>query len=439
MSKVITMSEERVSSEVTQAGTESLNMYDIALSQFNRAAEAMNLEPEIRTILSQPKNEIIVNFPVKMDNGSYQLFKGYRVQYNNIRGPYKGGIRYSEIVHLDELKAFAAWMTWKCSLVDIPFGGAKGGIKFNPREFSRDEIMRITRRFTHALGANIGPTTDVPAPDMGTNAQTMDWMMDSYVNSQNTGSRIDNMAVVTGKTMACGGSRGREKATGQGLVHCLTAWAKERGVDLSKQSFLVQGFGNVGSHAAKIMGKLGAVMKGAMDHTGAVVNDQGLDPEKLDLHVKRTGGVKGFSEGQAVSTKEFFGVQADIFIPAAIENQVNAETAPWLKVRVIAEGANGPTTPKGEEICLRKGIEIIPDVLANSGGVAVSYFEWLQNRRCESWTLKEVDTRLERVMRDAYTEVSLVRDGQKLNFRTAAYVLSIGRIRQVYLERGIYP
>ncbi len=424
---------------VVTANSERLNMYEIALSQFNRAADAMNLEPEIRTILSQPKNEIIVNFPVRLDDGSYELFKGYRVQHNNIRGPYKGGIRFSPIVHLDELKAFAAWMTWKCSLVDIPFGGAKGGIKFDPREYSQDEMMRITRRFTHALGANIGPTTDIAAPDLGSNAQIMDWMMDSYVNSQNTSSRIDNMAVVTGKTIACGGSRGRDKATGQGVVYCLMEWAKERKVDLSKATFTVQGFGAVGGHTARLLVKLGARMKGAMDHTGAIINEAGIEPEALELHVKATGGVKSFAQAESATAQEFFSLQADIFIPAAVENEINADTAPLLKVKVIAEGANGPTTPKGEVICRQKGIEIIPDILANSGGVAVSYFEWLQNRRCESWSLQDVDGRLESIMRTAYTEVSYVRDNKHLDSRTAAYVLSIDRIRRIYLERGIYP
>lgn len=416
-----------------------MNAYEVAVAQLNRAAEAMHLDEQVHTILLQPKNELIVNFPVKMDDGSYKLLKGYRIQHNNIMGPYKGGIRFHHDVHLDEVKALAAWMTWKCAVMEIPFGGAKGGIKFNPREHSPAELERITRRFTHALGNNIGPDHDIPAPDVGTNGQTMVWLMDTYMNFVPQDRKNAVRGVVTGKSLTSGGSQGREKATGQGLVYVVQEWAKENHFPLDGCTFIVQGFGNVGSFAARILSRLGASMIAVQDHTGALRSNEGLHPGRLAEHVRQTGGVAGYNGGEVITREEFFSTECDLFIPAALENQITAETAPLLKCRAIFEGANGPTDIEGEAILASKGIDVLPDILANAGGVTVSYFEWLQNRRAESWTLDEVDERLHRMMVHAYNTVRRVARDRKLDNRTAAYVHALERIQQVYKERGIFP
>jgi len=416
-----------------------MNAHEMATAQLNRAAEVMGLDPEIHTILSQPKNELIVNFPVRMDDGRHVMFKGYRIQHNNIMGPYKGGIRYHHEVHLDEVKALAAWMTWKCAVMEIPFGGAKGGIKFDPRQYSPAELERITRRFTHALGNNIGPDHDIPAPDVGTNAQTMVWLMDTYMNFTPSDRKNAVRGVVTGKSLTSGGSQGREKATGQGLVFVVEEWAKENNFSLDGATFAVQGFGNVGSFAARILAKHGSKLVAVQDHTGAIRSVDGLDAVKLADWVKKNGGVAGFPGGEVIDQTEFFSTQCDLFIPAALENQITAETAPLLKCRAVFEGANGPTDIDGDRILRERGIELLPDVLANAGGVTVSYFEWLQNRRAESWTLEEVDARLHTMMVHAYATVRRIARDRKIDNRTAAYVHALTRIETVYKERGIFP
>src|SRR5262245_25394099 len=281
------------------------NLYTVATQQLEKAARAINLDPAVKAIVSQPKNELIINFPVRMDSGEYRMFKGYRVQHNNILGPFKGGIRYHEEANLDEMKALAAWMTYKCALHDIPFGGAKGGIKFNPRLHSKSELERVTRRFTHALGSNIGPEWDIPAPDVGTNAQTMVWMMDTYMNVVGT-ERQEVRGVVTGKTGAAGGSPGRETATGQGVVHCITEWARENRFDLDGKAFMVQGFGNVGSHTARILAKTGATLIATGDYRGYIANPEGLNPHKLAEHVAHTGSVVEYRGAKPISRQEFF-------------------------------------------------------------------------------------------------------------------------------------
>lgn len=415
------------------------NVYEVAQAQFEKAADALKLDSKLRLILSQPKNELIVNFPVLMDNGEYRLFKGYRIQHNNIMGPYKGGIRYHHEVHLDEVKALAAWMTWKCSLMEIPFGGAKGGIKFNPREHSQHELERITRRFTHALGSNIGPEHDIPAPDMGTNAQTMVWMMDTYMNGVTHDRKNAVRGIVTGKSVTSGGSLGRNKATGQGLAFAVQAWAREHNFNLAAADFVVQGFGNVGYHAAKILTDGGSTLKAVMDHTGAIRNLNGIDPEALIAHCLETGGVAGYPRAEAIDREAFFSTRADIFVPAALEMQITAETAPLMNFKLIAEGANGPTDLDGERIMLEKGAEFLPDILANAGGVTVSYFEWLQNRRAESWTEERVDERLLAKMNTAYEQMRKIAREHKVDNRTAAYMHSVSRVQTVYRERGIFP
>jgi glutamate dehydrogenase (NAD(P)+) len=390
-------------------------------------------------ILMHPKNEIIVNFPVRMDDGSYRMFKGYRVQHNNILGPYKGGIRYHQDVTLDECKGLAAAMTWKSALHDIPFGGGKGGIKFDPLKHSRDELERITRRFTHALAGSIGPEYDIPAPDMGTNAQTMNWLMDTYMNIAGALDKNAMRRVVTGKSVACGGSLGREAATGQGVVHCLVEWAKDHRFDLQGKTVAIQGFGNVGSWTAKILSQLGVSLVATGDYKGYIANPEGLNPHKLAEHVKKTGSVFDYKHGTAISRDDFFAIECDIFVPAALEHEISAKEARALKAKVIAEGANGPTLPDGDEVLRERGIDVLPDILANAGGVTVSYYEWLQNKRSERWEAQEVADRLERSMKKNYALMRDFAEERKVDFRLAAYAIGLERIQKAYLERGIWP
>lgn len=413
--------------------------FEVIQEYLDRAAKLIDLEPWVAAILSQPKNELITHFPVKMDDGSIRIFKGYRIQHSNVLGPFKGGIRYHESVSLDDLKALAAMMTWKCALMRIPFGGGKGGIKFNPRSVSRAELQRITRRFTHALGGNIGPEYDIPAPDVGTNAQTMAWIMDTYMNTVGHVEKQAVKGVVTGKPVASGGTLGREKATGQGLVHCIVEWSKDHNFDLEGSTYIVQGFGNVGSNASVILSKLGASCVAVGDHTGYLFNPEGFNAHKLQDWVQQNGAIAGYPGGKEITRDEFFATKADMFLPCALENQVGEAEANALDVRLIAEGANGPLNPEGEQVALKKGIAILPDVLANSGGVTVSYYEWVQNKRSESWSLEEVDARLEAAMKRAYREVVTFAREKHCDLRIAAYALALGRIETVYLEREIFP
>jgi glutamate dehydrogenase (NAD(P)+) len=422
-----------------QAPKHKYEFFKVVQNYLEEAAKVAEVTPYISTILSQPKNEIIVNFPVKMDDGSIRLFKGYRIQHNNLLGPYKGGIRYHESVTLDDVKALAAMMTWKCALMNLPLGGGKGGIKFNPSQVSRDELQRITRRFIHALGANIGPETDIPAPDVGTDAKTMAWAMDTYMNTVGQTSKQAVKGVVTGKPVASGGTLGREKATGQGVVHCITEWAEEKDFNLGGSTLIVQGFGNVGSHAAVILSKLGVSTIAVGDHTGYMYNPEGFNPHKLQDWVKKNRSIAGYPGGKPISREEFFRIKADLFIPAALEAQIGVDEARDLQVRLVAEGANGPCTPEGEKVLLERGIDIIPDVLANAGGVTVSYYEWVQNKRSESWTLEEVDTRLEKAMKKAYREVVEMSRQKKCSLRVAAYAVALQRIAAAYGEREIFP
>jgi glutamate dehydrogenase/leucine dehydrogenase len=407
--------------------------------QLDRSGQLVGLPDHVRAILAQPKNELIVNFPVRMDDGSFRIFKGYRIQHNNILGPYKGGLRFHEDTRLDDVKALAMNMTFKCALMDLPFGGAKGGVKCDTHQLSRDELMRVTRRFTHALGANIGPEYDIPAPDVGTDAQVMVWIMDTYMNSAGYGERSAQQRVVTGKTLECGGSLGREKATGAGLVHCLIEWARDNDFSLEGKTALVQGYGKVGAHVAMILAKLGISIIGVGDHTGYRLNLEGFNAHRLADYVKRHGSVKDYDSGEPCSRADFFSAKADIMIPAALQNQIDQAEATSLKARVILEGANGPTTAAGEAVLRDRGIEVIPDVLANAGGVTVSYYEWVQNGRQESWELEEVDGRLERAMRRAYRRVVELAREHDCTLRDAAYALALRRLASVYKQRQIFP
>jgi glutamate dehydrogenase (NAD(P)+) len=402
-------------------------------------ADQIQMDRSVRTILSQPKNEIIVNFPVLMDNGEYQLFKGYRIQHNNLLGPYKGGFRYHPDVRLDEVKALAMLMTIKCALAGLPLGGAKGGVKFNPRDYSDAEVKRITRRFIHALGDNIGPSHDIPAPDMGTNSLTMVLMMDTYMNTRGQDQRHNVRGVVTGKTVECGGTKGRTAATGNGVIMCVEEWARANDLDLSHATFSVQGFGNVGSHAALALARHGARLVAVNDHSGSILLPSGLDPGSLQAHVQATGAIAGFDGLPTVSRDAFFAQPVDIFIPAALENQVDAHEAGLLDIRLMAEGANGPTTPAGEAVLHEKGVAIIPDVLANSGGVIVSYFEWVQNKTSESWEEEQVVGELRRTITNAYHDVVAIRAKYDCTMRMACFSKALLTIQHAYDQRGIFP
>lgn len=416
------------------------NLYEMAVAQFERAADITELPDSLRAILSQPKNELIVNFPVRMDNGETTMAKGYRIQHNNILGCYKGGLRFSPLVHLDEVKALAAWMTWKCALADLPFGGAKGGIQIDPTQLSATEMERVTRRFTHALGTNIGPDYDIPAPDMGTNAQTMVWMMDTYMNTIAYAAKNVSRHVVTGKTIASGGSVGREEATGRGTIYNVASWAAQNDVDLKDCTFIVQGFGNVGSFAARILqDEYGAKLIAAQDHSGSIKNLGGIDANDLAGHVGEHAGIGGYGKADAEDPTEFWQTKCDIVIPAALEWQITSANAPNIDCRVVAEGANGPTTMAADRILTENGIEVIPDILANAGGVIVSFFEWTQNRRGETWYVDEVRHKLKRRIDDAFDRVMQTRRHYSCTTREATSIAALNRVAQAYDERGIFP
>jgi len=415
------------------------NLFEIATKQFEKAMKLIDLDPNVAEILAQPKNEIITNFPVRMDNGKIKMFKGYRVQHNNVLGPYKGGIRYHHEANLDEMKALAAWMTYKSALHEIPFGGGKGGVKVDPRAHSQPELERITRRFTSALGNNIGPEWDIPAPDVGTNGQTMVWMMDTYVNIVGQNERNSGRGVVTGKSIAAGGSYGRAEATGAGVVHCITEWAKDKSFNLDGCHVIIQGFGNVGSYTARLLSQKGAVVVGVGDVGGYLANPEGINPHKLGEHVAKTGSVGGYRGATKITREEFFALEADIFVPAALELELGLAEAKSLKVKMVVEGANGPTYPEAEEHLLSKGVDVIPDILCNSGGVIVSYYEWLQNKRSEQWDHADVLARLEKRMKQTYGQVRNYVATKKTDWRTASYAIGLERLKTSYKERGIFP
>ena len=415
------------------------NLFANVIRQFNKAAELMKLDANIRKILAMTANEIVVNFPVKMDDGRIEMFTGYRVQHNNVLGPFKGGLRFHPSVEINEVRALAAWMTWKTAIADIPFGGAKGGIQIDPSQYSMAELERISRRFTFALGSNIGPEYDIPAPDVNTNAQIMAWILDTYLQTMPPHERQGYTHVVTGKPLESGGSLGREKATGQGVVFMIEEWAKDHRFALDKATYMVQGFGNVGSWSARLLKPQGAKLLAVEDVTGTVFHPEGIDPEALAQYVKEHGGVRDYPRAKAIDHQTFMTMKVDIFIPAAMENQINAVTAPLLNVRLVAEGANGPTEPEGDLVLQKKGIDVLPDILCNSGGVIVSYFEWLQNKRSEFWEIEEVDRKLHKKIVSAYERVREAAQKFRTDWRTAAYIVALSRLETVYKERGIFP
>ncbi|MEQ1907909.1 MAG: Glu/Leu/Phe/Val dehydrogenase [Vicinamibacterales bacterium] len=404
------------------------------LQEFDEAARLLNLDPGIWKILTSPKRQIIVSCPVQMDNGEIEVFTGYRVQYNVTLGPAKGGIRYHPDVSLDEVTALAAWMTWKCAVAHIPFGGGKGGVTCDPARMSKRELEALTRRYIAEIIDAIGPEKDVPAPDVNTDAQVMAWVMDTY--SMHVGHT--ETAVVTGKPIEMGGSLGRRDATGRGVMIVTREAAKHLGFDIAGATVAIQGFGNVGSVSADLLAGAGAKIVAVTDGHGGVHNEKGLDIPTLLHYAKAQKTVEGFPGGDSLSNEELFGLDVDVLIPAALENQITEDNAPQIRARIVTEGANGPTTPGAHRIMHERGIFVIPDILANSGGVTTSYFEWVQDRYGYFWELEEVNTRLEKKMCEAFDDVLKTSLTFKVDLRTAAYMVAISRVGTVTQMRGMY-
>lgn len=415
------------------------SLYENVNLQVGKAADLMDLDQDVREILSWPTNEIVVHFPVKLTGGKIEMFTGYRIQHNSALGPYKGGLRFHPAVNRDEVRALAAWMTWKTAIAHLPYGGAKGGIQFDPSNYSAEDLERITRRFTFALGNNIGPEYDIPAPDVNTNAQIMAWIADTFISMQAPHERQANFHVVTGKPIESGGSVGRDKATGQGVVFLIERWAEDNNFDLSGATYFVQGYGNVGSWAARLMKAHGSVLLAVEDASGAIFNPDGIDADDLTEYLAENQALTDYPGGKPIDHISFLSTKADIFIPAALESQITGETAQLLNIRLLAEGANGPTTPEGDTILRERGLQLLPDVLCNAGGVIVSYFEWLQNKRAEFWDLAQVDTKLHKMLMAAYDRVHQSAEIYDTDWRTAANIVALGRLEKVYKERGIFP
>lgn len=415
-------------------------MYEVVMEQFAHAADVMNLDPGVRKILSKTNTEIEVNFPVRLDNGKIEVFTGYRVQHNNALGPYKGGLRYHDTVDLDAARALAIWMTWKTALAGLPFGGAKGGIHINPKNYSKNELERITRRFTYALGDNIGPDLDIPAPDVNTNAQIMAWIADTFSSTKSPNTRFVNLHVVTGKPVGAGGLAGRDRATGFGVVANIKSWAAMKKFNLKGSRFTVQGFGNVGYWTAHFLLKEGATLIAVQDASASLRNEKGIDPEALLAYSNSNGrNLQGFKGAEEIDPKEFWSVKCDILVPAALGNQITAANADAITACLVAEGANGPTDIEGEAILRGKGVDIIPDILCNSGGVIGSYFEWLQNKRAEIWKIEQVLDMIEDKLKTSFEKVVSTSEEFKVDWRMGAYIVALRRLEDTYMDRGIFP
>ncbi|MGO9179794.1 MAG: Glu/Leu/Phe/Val family dehydrogenase [Candidatus Limnocylindrales bacterium] len=412
-----------------------INPWAVAQQQFDLAAEKLGLDPGLRKVLREPRRELTVHFPVKMDDGTVRVFTGYRVQHNVGRGPAKGGIRYHQDVSLDEVKALAMWMTWKCAVVGIPFGGGKGGVIVDPKKLSRREVEGLTRRFATEISIIIGPERDIPAPDVNTNAQTMAWIMDTY--SMHVGYTVP--AVVTGKPISLGGSEGRNEATARGTVYCVVEAAKHLKLDLHGATAVVQGFGNAGSIAAQLMVAEGSKILAVSDSQGGVRDDRGLDVERVIVWKQEHGTVVGFPGSTAVSNQEILEIPCDVLIPAALENQITAKNAGRIQAKIVAEAANGPTTPEADATLYERGIFMIPDILCNAGGVTVSYFEWVQDLNRDHWSEDQVNHRLKEIMTKAFAETLALAELHEVNMRTGAYMLAVDRVAQATALRGLYP
>jgi len=419
----------------TERVAPAINPWHVAQQQFDLAADKLNLDPGLRRVLREPRRELTVHFPVKMDDGSVQVFTGYRVQHNVGRGPAKGGLRYHQDVTLDEVKALAMWMTWKCAVVGIPYGGGKGGVVVDPKKLSRREVENLTRRFATEIEVLIGPERDIPAPDVNTNAQTMAWIMDTY--SMHVGYTVPG--VVTGKPISLGGSEGRNEATARGAVYCVVEAARHIDLDLKQARVVVQGFGNAGSIAAQLMAQEGSTIVAVSDSSGAIYRPEGLDIGRVVGWKAEHGTVAGFPGAREVSNAELLEIECQVLIPAALENQITAGNAERINARIVAEAANGPTTPEADEILHRRGVFIIPDILCNAGGVTVSYFEWVQDLNRDHWSEMTVNSKLHAIMTGAFAETLAMADKEQVNMRTAAYLLAVERVASATSIRGLYP
>ncbi len=406
-----------------------------ALRQLDDAAGVMELDPGVHVVLAHPRRALEVAIPVRMDDGTIRVFTGYRVHHNTSRGPSKGGIRYHPSVTLDEVKALAMWMTWKCAVVGIPFGGAKGGVIVEPGKLSKGELQRMTRRYAYEILPLIGPERDIPAPDLGTNEQIMAWIMDTY--STREGYSVPG--VVTGKPLSIGGSAGRSMATARGVMYVTLATLKHLGMSVEEARIVVQGFGNVGGGTVELLHQQGCRIVGVSDVQGGVYNPEGLNPQGLRAHEEQDGTIAGYEGGQRVTNEELLELDCDVLIPAAIEGQLTRANADRVKASVIVEAANGPTVPEADEIFEDRGILVVPDILANAGGVTVSYFEWVQDIQAYYWSEDEVNDRLRQIMEKSYVDVLNVAEERKVSMRTAATILGVGRVAEAHITRGLYP
>jgi glutamate dehydrogenase (NAD(P)+) len=419
----------------TEQVAASINPWHVAQQQFDLAADRLRLDPGLRRVLREPRRELTVHFPVHMDDGTVQVFTGYRVQHNLGRGPAKGGIRYHQDVTLDEVKALAMWMTWKCAVVAIPYGGGKGGVIVDPKKLSLKELEGLTRRYATEISVLIGPERDIPAPDVNTNAQTMAWIMDTY--SMHVGYTVPG--VVTGKPIALGGSEGRTEATARGAVYCILEAARYLSLDLRKARVAVQGFGNAGSIAARLIAAEGATVIAVSDSSGGILNAQGLDVDRVIAWKGEHGTVRGFPGATEITNAEILEVDCDVLIPAALENQITSRNAAKIKAKVVAEAANGPTTPDADAILHEKGVFLIPDILCNAGGVTVSYFEWVQDLNRDHWSEQIVNAKLKDIMVKAFHETLEMSKTAHASMRLGAYLLAVQRVADATAMRGLYP
>jgi glutamate dehydrogenase (NAD(P)+) len=409
--------------------------WDTALAQLDEAAELMGLAPGVHEVLRSPKRSLIVSVPFRTDDGSVRVCMGYRVHHNVTRGPAKGGIRYHPTVDLDEVKALAMWMTWKCAVAGIPFGGAKGGVAVDPKGLSRLELERMTRRYASEILPLIGPERDIPAPDMNTNEEIMSWIMDTY--SINKGYSVPG--VVTGKPVAIGGSRGRGGATSRGVMYIIFATLKSLGLGVDEVRVAVQGYGKVGGHAAQLLHDAGCQVVAVSDVEGGLYRERGLDPEAINRHKREAGTVTGFPGADAITNEELLEIDCDVLVPAAIEGVITTRNADATKARVICEAANGPITFEADKVLGDRGVFVVPDILANSGGVTVSYFEWVQDIQAYFWTDEEVNDRLRQIMERSYAEVHALAQKKGLTLRQAAHWIGVGRVAEAHLTRGLFP
>jgi glutamate dehydrogenase (NAD(P)+) len=415
---------------------EKINPFEVALKQLEEASKILNLEKGMLEILSNPKRILTVSIPTRMDDGSIKVFTGYRSQHNDARGPHKGGIRYHPDVTLDEVKALSMWMTWKCAIANIPYGGGKGGIICNPKQMSEHELERMTRRFAYLIADVIGPYRDIPAPDVYTGGKEMAWIMDTY--SALKGNYVQP-EVITGKPIAIGGSLGRNEATGRGLAYTVREAAKKMEIDMKQATFVVQGFGNAGQFSSKLVEEQGAKMIAASDSQGAIIKMDGISVDALMEFKRETGSIVGFGNAKSITNDELLETECTILIPAALENQITKNNADKIKTQIIAEAANGPTTPEADEILFKKDILVIPDVLANGGGVTVSYFEWLQNLRRDYWTEEEVNKRLDINITKSFYDVYDTHTKYNVDMRKAATLLAVKRVVEAINIRGLWP